>query len=184
MRLFVALELPEEIKAALATLQHDLRQARSEVTWTKLENLHLTLKFLGETPAERLEPIAQAILATAQLSPPFTLTTGGTGFFPDARRPRVVWVGLGSGLPALQTLQQQVEEGLAPLGFPREAKPFRPHLTLGYIKSPQNLKQLVALTQAYDFPTLSFPVTELVLMQSKLHPAGSIYTPLRRTPLG
>jgi RNA 2',3'-cyclic 3'-phosphodiesterase len=183
MRLFIALELPQEIKAELAALQQALRQARAEVAWTKAENLHLTLKFLGEVPAERVEQIAQACRAAAQTCAPLLLTTQGTGFFPDARRPRVVWAGLSGAVPDLLALQRQLAERLVPLGFPREDKPFRPHLTLGRCKSPKNLAQLVARAEAYALPARSFTASELVLMQSQLHPTGSIYTPLQRAGL-
>lgn len=184
MRLFVAIELPEEIKAALTTLQQSLREARADVAWAKPDNLHLTLKFLGETPSERIPALGLACVEAAKANPPFTLTTQGTGFFPDQRRPRIVWAGLSGAVTELEALQQQVEACLAVQGCTPEIKPFRPHLTLGRCKSPRNLPQLATHLNSYKLPALSFTVSELVLMQSQLHPSGSIYTPLQRARLG
>ena len=184
MRLFVAIELPEEIKTALTDLQQALRPARADVAWAKPENLHLTLKFLGETSSERVAALSLACVEAAKACPPFTLTTNGSGFFPDERRPRVVWVGLSGAVAALEALQQQVEACLSVQGCSPEIKPFRPHLTLGRCKSPNNIAQLAKHLQSYPLPALSFTVSELVLMQSQLNPAGAIYTPLQRARLG
>jgi 2'-5' RNA ligase len=184
MRLFVAIELPEEIKTALTALQQSLRPARADVAWAKPDNLHLTLKFLGETPADRIAAIGLACAEAAKANEPFTLTTNGTGFFPDERRPRIVWAGLSGAVSELQALQQQVEACLAVQGCPPEIKPFRPHLTLGRCKSPNNLSELAKHLQKNQLPALSFTVSELVLMQSQLHPTGSLYTPLQRARLG
>jgi len=177
MRLFVAIELPSEIKAELASLQKELLQAQAEVSWTKPENLHLTLKFLGEVGTERVKSIEQACLEATRASKPLSLTTHETGFFPNKRRPRVVWAGLQGDLAELQVLQNGLETQLATLSFAREEKAFHPHLTLGRIKTTKNIAQLVSSAEAYQLPTLTFTVSELVLMQSQLHPSGSIYTP-------
>ena len=184
MRLFLAIELPSEIKAELASLQKELRQAQAEVSWTKPENLHLTLKFLGEVDAERVGQIEQACIEVARGGKPLSFAARETGFFPNARRPRVVWAGLQGDLDELQALQTGLETQLATLGFAREMKPFNPHLTVGRVKTTKNVQQLVARTEAYQLPALSFTVSELVLMQSQLHPAGSIYTPLSHARLG
>ena len=176
MRLFIALTLPPSLKTELAALQQALRAARAEVAWTKPENLHLTLRFLGETPAERVAALAQACRATAQSCPSFTLTLDGTGFFPNARRPRVVWAGLSGELAALFNLHQALETHLTEHGFPSDGKAFQPHLTLGRCKSSQQAEQLAARAAAYQLPALAFRVTELTLLQSRLHPAGSSYT--------
>jgi 2'-5' RNA ligase len=184
MRLFVAIELPNEIKDELASLQKELRQAQAEVSWTKPENLHLTLKFLGEVGTERVEQIEQAYAEAARASKPLSLATHETGFFPNLRRPRVVWAGLQGDLDELLALQNKLETQFATLGFTHELKPFQPHLTLGRIKTTKNVAPLVARAEAYQLPTLSFTASELVLMQSQLHPGGSIYTPLSRARFG
>lgn len=182
MRLFFALELPGEIKTALGALQTELRQTRAAIGWTKPENLHLTLRFLGEVEAAGLPALKQLCAQTAQQTAPLTLTLNGIGFFPSARKPKVLWAGLADAANALPKLHQALETRLTSLGFAREDKPFRPHLTLGRFKTPGNTQTLVKLAQAYRLPAWQFTVTELVLMQSQLHPAGSIYTPLVRAP--
>ena len=172
------------IKAALTACQRDLRQASAQIVWPRPENLHLTLNFLGEVEAARLPALQQICGEAARQSTALTLTTAGLGFFPNAKRPRVVWVGLRDETQQLQPLQQRLTGALAALDFAPDDKPFRPHLTLGRIKTPLHLGALVERANAYRFPIISFTVTELVLMQSQLHPAGSIYTPLWRVPLG
>ena len=97
MRTFIAIELPEEIQAAIAALQDELRLARAEVSWTKPENIHLTLKFLGEAEEQLIAQVTSACLETAAATAPFTLHVEEAGAFPNASRPRVLWVGLGGG---------------------------------------------------------------------------------------
>lgn len=182
MRLFFALELPSEIKTALGALQTEMRQTRAAIGWTKPENMHLTLRFLGEVEAAALPALKEICVQTAQQTAPLRLTLNGIGFFPNDRKPIVLWAGLADAANALPALHQALETRLTSLGFAREDKPFRPHLTLGRFKAPDNAQTLVKLAQAYQLPALQFTVTELVLMQSQLHPAGSIYTPLIHTP--
>jgi RNA 2',3'-cyclic 3'-phosphodiesterase len=184
MRLFIAIELPSEIKAALAACQEELRQTGAHASWPPPGNLHLTLKFLGEVEATRLPALKQICAEAARQATRFTLITHGLGFFPNANRPRVVWVGLQADTQQLPALQQQLEARLSEVGFPADDKAFHPHLTLGRIKTPAHIRALVECVQAYAFPPLSFTVTELVLMQSQLQPSGALYTPLLRALLG
>jgi RNA 2',3'-cyclic 3'-phosphodiesterase len=183
MRLFIAIELPKEIKVALAACQQELRQTGAHASWPQPDNLHLTLRFLGEVDAGRLPVLKQVCVDTARQATRFTLTTHGLGFFPNTKRPRVVWVGLLADTQQLPTLRQQLEARLTEVGLPVDDKAFHPHLTLGHIKTPTHIHALIERVQAYAFPTLSFTVTELVLMQSQLQATGSLYTPLLRAPL-
>jgi RNA 2',3'-cyclic 3'-phosphodiesterase len=183
MRLFIALEIPGDVKNILAAVQPDLRQAHAEVGWTKVENLHLTLKFLGEVEAAHTNTIMQACVETASQHCGFRLALNGLGFFPNVRHPRVIWAGLKDDSSELQALHKSLEEKFYTLGFTRKEKPFNPHLTLGRIKTAKNVRQLVSRTEAYQLPVLSFTIAELVLMQSQLQPGGSIYTPLVRARL-
>lgn len=184
MRLFIAIELPREIKAALAACQQALRQTGAHASWPQPDNLHLTLRFLGEVDAARLPALKQVCADTTRQATSFTLTTHGLGFFPNAKRPRVVWAGLQADARQLPALQQRLEVGLTELGFPADDKALLPHLTLGRIKAPTHIRALVERAQAYAFPALSFTVTELVLMQSQLRAGGALYTPLLCAPLG
>ncbi|MBI1764166.1 MAG: RNA 2',3'-cyclic phosphodiesterase [Acidobacteria bacterium] len=184
MRIFVAIELPAEIKTELGRAQTALRQTRAAVSWTKSENLHLTLRFLGEVETARLPALKRACAETAQQSAPFALGLDGLGFFPTAHKPKVIWAGLHDAAQALASLQQALQDRLAALGFPPEDKPFHPHLTFGRIKTPGGTKPLAECVAAYVLPPLPFAVTELVLLQSQLRAGGSLYTPLLRAPLG
>jgi RNA 2',3'-cyclic 3'-phosphodiesterase len=183
MRTFIAIEIPAAIKTALAALQNDLRRAAAEVSWTRPENIHLTLRFLGEITEQQSQAIAVACEETAAQFPPFTLNLDAPGFFPNTHQPRVLWAGLRGEVEAARQLQLQLEQRLLVIGLPRADKSFQPHLTIGRIKSGKNAGQLVALADLYDLPALSFTVDEIVLMKSELHPAGARYTPLSRARL-
>jgi RNA 2',3'-cyclic 3'-phosphodiesterase len=180
MRVFIAIELPDEVKDALAALQNELRKVQTEIGWTKPENLHLTLKFLGEVEADRLSDVNQACAAAVARVSPFSIGVQDTGVFPTLKQPRVLWVGLAEGLAELQTLHKKLDENLHALGFAQETRAFKPHLTLGRVKSLKNVSEVTAKLLAYHLPELSFHAHELVVMQSQLHPAGSIYTPLAK----
>lgn len=181
MRAFIAIEIPEEIKTALTRLQNDLRRAKAEVSWTKPENIHLTLKFLGEIEESQASEIAQACAAAEFQS--FTLSLNGAGVFPNARQPRVLWAGLAGEIETLTAMQRRLEDRLAAIGVEGDEKAFRPHLTIGRVKSNRNAREIVARAEAYSLPALSFDVREIVLMKSELHPAGARYTALAKAYL-
>ncbi len=183
MRTFIAIELPNEVKAALAALQNDLRQARADVAWTKPDNLHLTLKFLGEVDAKQISEITNACNDAAVSADSFLLSIKSTGVFPNVKQPKVLWVGLAGAMDKLQSLQRQLDTNLHALGFAKETRGFNPHLTLGRVKSRLNEAAVRAKLLMAELPALSFTVSELVVMQSQLHPAGSIYTPLAHCQL-
>jgi 2'-5' RNA ligase len=183
MRTFIAIESPSEIKAALAALQTALRRAGADVSWTKPENLHLTLNFLGEVDERRIVEVEKACIDLAAEFQPFTLRLNDTGFFPNARQPRVLWAGLSGEVENVAEMHRRLDERLSLIGFKREEKKFHPHLTIGRLKSNKKTRELIALTDAYRLPALSFVVTEIVLMKSELHPAGAEYTPMAKIGL-
>lgn len=184
MRLFVAVHLPEELRERLAAAQEWLRAAQADVSWVRPSNLHLTLKFLGETAPETLERVGVALAAVAAGTAPFALTVRGLGSF-GGRLPRVVWAGVAEGTEPLGALAASAEAALAGAGFPREARPFRPHLTLGRVRSPRNAAALLGiLREESGRPFGTAPVGELALMQSQLDPRGAIHTLLARYSLG
>jgi len=183
MRTFIAIEIPSEVKSALAALQDDLRRAGADVSWTRPENIHLTLRFLGEVDERRIVEVEKVCVASAAELQPFTLSLNDTGVFPNARRPRVLWAGLAGAIEEAVEIWRRLNDGLALIGFEREEKDFRPHLTIGRVKSNRNTRELLALAGARRIPALSFVVTEIVLMKSELHPAGARYTPMAKAPL-
>ena len=183
MRTFIAIEIPSEVKSALAALQDDLRRAGADVSWTRPENIHLTLRFLGEVDERRVGEVEKVCAASAAEFRPFTLSLNDTGVFPNARQPRVLWAGLAGEIEKAVEMRKRLDDGLALIGFEREGKDFNPHLTIGRVKSNRKTRELLALADARRVPALSFVVTEIVLMKSELHPAGARYTPMAKASL-
>ncbi len=184
MRLFVAVSLPSEIRNRLAAVQDQLRRAQADVSWVRAENVHVTLKFLGEVEEKRLDKIRPALTDVARAAAPFSMEVAGLGSF-GGRNPRVVWVGVGEGAEQLVQLAGQVEGALGRVGFPKERRGFTAHLTLGRVRSSRNTEALLAAlqeSQAERFGTVT--ATQFELMQSELRPSGSVYTVLDRFPLG
>lgn len=176
MRAFIAVDLDEAIKSELSALIRTAARSRAEVRWVKLQGMHLTLKFLGEVNAESDVPrLEKAIRAAVQGTERFELTLYGTGAFPDLRRPRVLWVGV-KPCPPLEFLQVRLESFLEQEGFPREERPFKPHLTLGRVKGRSGLEAaLVELRKHETREFGSMTVSRLSLFESRLKPDGAEY---------
>ena len=176
MRLFVALNLPPPVREALWKATAPLRDLDLPVKWVRGEAVHLTLKFLGDVADEREPELAAALTSAAAGASTLSLALGGFGVFPDFRRPRVVWVGIAPE-PGLEILQHRVEQEFAPLGFPSEARPFRPHVTLGRAARDARPPAFTGLEEALS--RLAFAETALVsaldLMQSTLQSGGAVY---------
>jgi len=183
MRLFIAIDLPDSVRAALAREQARLRDgcARSrDIRWTRPEGLHLTLKFLGQVEATRVTDVTEALNALGPYET-FEIEVGGFGFFPSARRPRVFWVG-SQATPVLGELARRVEAAMEPLGFAREDRPFQPHLTLARLEGQRPQPELDAAVQKGEASFGRFTVTEFFLFESKLRPGGAEYSKLARFP--
>lgn len=184
LRTFIAIVLPDPIIRQLAQVQRQLeRQAPSEsVRWVRPEGIHLTLKFLGDTPVGKLDAIRTALAAVASRASPCAFTVGGLGCFPNPRRPRVIWVGIQTAGGELTALQQAVEAAMKPLGFPPERREFTPHLTLGRVRdriSPADMARIGALVSSTDIGTLGeVQARGFALIQSILKPSGAEYIPL------
>jgi 2'-5' RNA ligase len=181
IRAFIAIELPEEVKKTLIRLQNRLKSAcRTPVRWTDPDDTHLTLQFLGDIDSGITGQITNAMAEAARGVPPFRLTVGGLGVFPDPGRVRVVWVGLTGDLEKLNRLQKCIEAALSSLGFTAEARPFTPHLTLGRVRDQarpderQSLGQLVS--GAVNDTECRFDINSIHLIKSQLTPQGPIYT--------
>lgn len=169
--------MSDALRDALGALQADLRAAGGPVSWVKPENIHLTLKFLGEVPPAREGPVREAMAEAVAGVSPFTLRAGGCGAFPGERNPRVLWVGLRAGGPEAAALAARLEAACAARGFPPENRPFRGHLTLGRVRGSRGLEETMRRLRAHAEDTLGeTAVDRLVLYESRLHPAGSIYT--------
>jgi RNA 2',3'-cyclic 3'-phosphodiesterase len=188
-RLFVALEPPDAVRRRIVRAAAELRRAagraEADVRWVAPENLHLTLQFLGGVPEERVPVLAAALEAAAAGSRPLTLEVTGAGGFPNARRPRVVWLGMAGDVPALAAMVDDLGRRLAPLGFPPEARPFSPHLTLGRARDQRGAPGLGgALAARAQEDGFAWRATEVVLFESHLSAKGPRYEAILRAPLG
>jgi 2'-5' RNA ligase len=184
IRSFIAIDLPEETRRALAEIQEQLKQSRAGVRWLKPASIHLTLKFLGNILPAQVDDIAAAAAQLLRGEPTITLCAAGLGCFPSPRKPRVIWVGLRGEVERLVNIQAGLEKALEPLGFAREGRGFRPHLTIGRVKDRHHLQPLIEAMSAPELPEFdSFDVTEIILYKSDLRPTGAIYTKLHRMPL-
>ncbi len=188
-RLFIAIELPTDVCDALAALQKRLRGFDHDhaVRWGSIDGVHLTLKFLGVTPATRQPSIEAAMQEAAAGLKPFDLTMEGAGCFPDLRRPRVVWAGVGGDVKTLHMLRDAVERTVSPLGYPTEDRPFSPHLTLGRAKQEAPRVALSDLGEQIGKAEVGmlagWHVEGISLMRSDLKPSGAVYTQVRYVPL-
>jgi len=181
MRLFIAIEISPDVRAALAALLKEFRAIAPQVKWVRPENMHLTLKFLGETDSSKLTAM-QAALSEIRSSQSVTLHFRGLGFFPNAKRAKVFWAGMESS-PNLPALAAEIDQAMHKLGFPLEDRPFTPHLTLARFQPPGLLPKIAAAAQedaSREFGSLI--AREFHLIESKLKPAGAEYTTLQSFP--
>jgi RNA 2',3'-cyclic 3'-phosphodiesterase len=175
MRLFVALEIPPEVRENLAALLKSLREASPQTRWVRPKNLHVTLKFIGEVPAAKLADIRGA-LAGVRSEQPVVLDFRGLGFFPNEKRPRVFWEGIEAS-PNLKTLAAEIDGATEKLGIAREWRPFSPHLTLARFEPPRLPETLrVAIHENAEREFGSLRTSEFHLIASKLKPSGAEYT--------
>ncbi len=188
MRAFVAIELPDSVKKTLAGVVGELRAAGiSGLRPVRPEGIHLTLKFLGDVPADRIGAIGDAIERAAGHHTPFALSLSGVGAFPGGRAPRVLWAGIAGDLERLAALQESVDDCLSELGFARERRAFNPHLTLARLRDSASREDrahaLRVLEAAQPMQNAGFVVDGVALFQSTLAPGGAVYHRLHRAPL-
>jgi 2'-5' RNA ligase len=190
IRAFIAIELSAAVRARLDDLQTRLRAELEPLPlrWVAAANLHLTLKFLGEAAPTTLKQVEGPLAAAAAQIAPFALGLGGLGAFPSRQRARVVWIGV-AGPPELAALARSLDEATARLGFPREERPFSPHLTLARVGRDLSREGAAQLAQILTGPVAlaaaelgTSPAAAVTLFQSDLGPAGPRYTPLFSAP--
>jgi len=181
IRSFIAIELSEEARKGLARLRKELeRDEHKFVKWVDPGGIHLTLKFLGNVPSQRVTEITEAMRRAVRGTAPFSLEVSGLGAFPNLKQIRVLWVGIGGELDRLSTLQQSVDSALAALGFAREERPFVPHLTLARVREGTSAPEKKGFGELVGSATFEekYPVEveAIRLMRSQLTPAGAVYT--------
>jgi 2'-5' RNA ligase len=175
VRSFVCIEIPEAIKTRIGDLQRQLHGGLTRVTWVKPWNVHLTLRFLGHIKQSRITKVTEAIRRSASGVPPFELEVGGTGCFPSARAPKILWVGLTSVPDEATRLRAALDRELEKIGIERDSKRFSPHLTIGRIRSVQGGASLGQQLTGVRFEPERFQVSEFILMRSDLKPSGPVY---------
>jgi 2'-5' RNA ligase len=189
IRAFIAIPLPEPLLEKLVTLQRQLAEQvpPRSVRWVRAEGIHLTLKFLGDTPTEKLPEIKWALAAVARHAPVCIFTVGGLGCFPNPRRPRVVWVGVEEPTGRLAALQKAIEEVMVPCGYPPEGRSFKPHLTLGRVQRRVSRSDVAKVGEVVAGTTVDLlaevPADRFALIRSLLKPTGAEYTTLEQFPL-
>jgi len=189
IRTFIALELDNSLRRALADVQMQLRSARAGryVEWVVTDNIHITLKFLGDVESGKLPALQSAIAVAGEGTPPFTLTLRGIGAFPNTRRPNIVWVGAEGQIEIAAKLAERIDDACAALGFARETRPFTPHLTIGRVKrdaSPNDRKFIGEMITTATVGVLGeLRVERVSVMKSELQPTGSVYTRLAEIKL-
>ncbi len=183
IRTFLCIELPSPVRSRSGDLQRRFSQCGANVSWVRPENLHLTLKFLGEISRGQLEHVCAAAKKSAENIVPFSIELSGTGCFPSERNPKVLWLGLPTIPHGLRELHRSLEQELSRLGFPRDERPFSPHLTLGRVRSIRAGSTLVKSFRSSDFSCEPFSVYEFLVMKSELRSSGALYTPIERVQL-
>ncbi len=184
IRAFIAVELPEALREAVAAFQGELKSAGADVKWVEPANLHFTLKFLGNIREDQVPSLIGTLERACAGAGAFTLSLEGLGAFPRTTAPRVIWVGVREGKEPLEKLAGGIEAECGRLGFPEEERPFSAHLTIGRTRSPQGIARLIKKLQVAEFPgTPPASIERVVLFQSTLGPQGPAYTPLAEVPL-
>ena len=184
-RTFCAVELSAEVRAQLQDHVRSLREAVPEAaaSWSKPENVHLTLKFFGNVPREKLTRISDVSSRVSKQFSSFEIGIGNTGVFPKPGRPQVLWIGVEDPSGQLTELQRRFEEECAKEGFAKENRAYKPHLTLARLRHPEGARKLAETHLQTKFSLIEVNVTEFVVFRSELSPKGSRYTAISKHQL-
>jgi 2'-5' RNA ligase len=178
MRLFIGIKLSDLLKKEIARVCESLKKFNSDVKWVEIENIHLTLKFLGEVKEEELVNL-DCIKEISQKNLPFIYEIQGIGGFPNIKHPRVIWIGINNGKEKIIEICKSLDEILCKVGFKKEEKGFNPHITIGRIRSNKNLSVLISNIQRVTVSNLKEEVKSIYLIKSVLTPSGPIYTDIK-----
>lgn len=182
-RLFFAIPTPADARTRLAELRDELAASGADVKWESAPKLHITLRFLGDTPEDLLRDFVLYNEGVSQRFPPFPIRYRGVGCFPGPQDPRVIWAGVEDPGGTMAALQAGIEEGVCRLGFPPERKRLHAHVTLGRVKGRRGMDRLLEMMESAILDGPSATVGEFTLMKSILRPGGSEYTVLHSFPL-
>ncbi|GAB4541999.1 MAG: RNA 2',3'-cyclic phosphodiesterase [Thermodesulfovibrionia bacterium] len=175
MRCFIAIDIDEGIKRSVSELQNELKGCNADLRWVKPENIHLTLKFLGDVEEKRIDKIKGKLIDACARYNAFTIEIKGMGLFPDKKRPRVLWVDVRDN-NSLLGIQRDIEDAMASIGFEKEDRGFSPHLTIARFRSLKGIEALYDKIQLHKDDSLGLmDVKTVSLMESKLKPSGPEY---------
>jgi 2'-5' RNA ligase len=182
MRLFCAIELPDDVRHKISEYSEQIRIRLPGISasWTRETNFHLTIKFVGDVAEKRVADLSDAASRAAGEVTPFTIRIAGNGVFPQRNSPRVIWIGIDDPTGSLKLLHARLDEESEIAGFGRESRPYHPHLTLARIRNNKNSIALKELLQSNPFETIEIEVSELCVIKSELSSKGSRYTVLTR----
>ncbi len=185
IRTFIAFCLPVDIQNYLGSLISEFKKTAADVKWVRPENIHLTLKFLGEQDNKRIKAIKQIIDETAVNYMAFSLELAGVGGFPTLEAPRVIWMGIAMGDKETRAIAEELDEKISRLGIPKESRPFSSHITIGRVRSPLNRQTLVSAIKncAIEEKKLKFAVERITLYKSTLTSQGPIYEVIHEASL-
>ncbi len=184
IRAFIAIELPPHVIESIGRLQERLKSSDFRISWVRPENIHLTLKFLGDIDSDRVQEIGKLMTRALSRQEPLEIFASGLGVFPGVRSPRVIWVGIDGQVQGIAAIQASIDQYLAGAGFAKEKRAFTGHLTLGRVKGPIAGRLLeAAMRSLEDFKTQGFRVDHVSLFKSQLTPQGAIYSRLISVPL-
>ena len=185
IRSFLAFELPAEIREHIRVISKELRKMALPVRWVKIDNIHLTILFLGSVDEDTIGDIEEKVSVVVKGISAFKTKLSSVGAFPHWRRPRVIWIGLNGDIERLSHLRDDLQKELTALGFISEKRPFRPHLTLGRFKGPINRDEDIEwICNKYrDINSDLHQLNELILYKSDLKPDGPVYTKMATWPL-
>ena len=185
VRTFVACLIADDLRKRISETQEQVKRLAPDVKWVAPENVHVTLKFLGDVREDALPGVFSAVEEAVGILSPFELSVSGLGAFPSPRNARVVWVGVDEGREQLVALASAVDKKLVKLGFAKEDREFKSHITIGRVKTSKFLDRLAQGIEEIDASSLGMQtVSSVVVMQSDLHPTGPVYTPLKSIGIG
>lgn len=184
LRLFIALPLPPELERRLGEIIDAFKPRSKAVKWSKPGNIHLTLKFLGDTDEKLVPEIGRALDHIAARTGEIKAVIDDLGGFPNLKRPRVIWAGSSLGIEPAGKVARDVDLSLRQLGFDKEKRPFKAHLTLGRVRQGKSIDDLASLLSSYKLEPITVALDKLTLFKSTLTPTGPIYEILHETPLG
>ena len=183
-RLFIAIDTPPPVLTPMIAARNELRTVHADVRWEPDDKLHCTLKFLGDTPSEKVAPITAALHTLIHATRPVTVSYGGIGVFPERGEPRIIWAGIRDREKDLACLAAAVDGPTAGFGFEKERRAFSAHVTLGRVKGTRGVGELIGTLETVTFDCPPVQIHEVLLVSSELRPSGSVYTVAARCVLG